>query len=133
MTSSSIGVSVKKNNRLSVSVGTQFPASVTGAGGIVVEKVNGDFIVHPDFSQLDEVQTYSGADTKRVWLWDSVTNDYKVISFETLNDAATQIAAAASAASAAQAGSAAQASRRAIASAAALTDNQIVLKAQVFS
>ena len=84
MTSSAIGVSIKKNNRLSVSVGTQFPASVTGAGGIVVERVNGDFIVHPDFSQLDVVETCSSAETKRVWLWDSATNDYKVISLEAL-------------------------------------------------
>lgn len=66
-----------------------FPANVTGTGGIGVVKENGIWTISPDFGDIAAIVASAVSDptTKQIWIWDSVTDEYNVLTLAGLGDA----------------------------------------------
>lgn len=66
-----------------------FPARVSGNGGIVVNKTNGEWIIEPDFSALQAVSATSVSDPslKQIWIYDPLTEEYSVLTLAGLGNA----------------------------------------------
>lgn len=56
-----------------------FPATVQGNGGIVVNKQNGVWTVEPDFSELTDLETVADPASKQIWVYDPTEDTYSVL------------------------------------------------------
>jgi hypothetical protein len=66
-----------------------FPATVTGTGGLQVVKANGIWTVSPNFAGLTSIPASSVADptTQQVWIYNPTANSYAVLTLAALGDA----------------------------------------------
>jgi hypothetical protein len=66
-----------------------FPANVTATGGIAVEKENGIWTIHPQFSDLVSIPASSVADptTQQIWIFNPSDESYAVLTLAGLGDA----------------------------------------------
>lgn len=77
-----------RNNALPV----PFPANVTAKGGIKVSKVNGVWTIEPDFSVLSDIVPSSNQlNQSKIWYYDSVTQNYALISLVELGVIVTRL------------------------------------------
>ena len=75
-----------------------FPANVTGTGGIGVEKVAGIWTIHPEFSDLDSILATAVSDptTQQIWIYNPTADSYAVLTLAGLGDALYKMTSATS-------------------------------------
>ncbi len=66
-----------------------FPANVTGDGGIAVRKTAGEWVIYPKFSDLVSIPASSVTDpaTQQIWLYNPSADTYAVLTLAGLGDA----------------------------------------------
>lgn len=73
--------------RLRLRAKVNFPATVTGTGGIGVSKESGVWLIEPTWDDLDLIDTLSTPETKELWVKDPATNVYYRMAVDALIDA----------------------------------------------
>jgi hypothetical protein len=70
-----------------------FPASVTGSGGISVEKANGVYTIEPDWTALDVIDSSEVVSSKQTWVYDPSTGVYARVPLSSIVSALGQAGA----------------------------------------
>jgi hypothetical protein len=70
-----------------------FPASVTGSGGISVEKANGVYTIEPDWTALDVIDSSEVVSSKQTWVYDPSTSVYARVPLSSIVSALGQAGA----------------------------------------